>query len=91
MAKTALVTARVDPSVKKKLKALAENTQRSESFLAKEAIEAYVEMNDWQVALIKERLAEAEADAKAGKRGIPVDDMETWARSLRTKRQARKG
>ena len=56
MAKTALVTARVDPVVKQKLQALAESTQRSESFLAKEAIEAYVETNDWQVALIKDLL-----------------------------------
>ncbi len=90
MAKTALVTARVDPDVKKKLKALAESTQRSESFLAKEAIEAYVETNDWQVALIKDRLAEAIADAKAGKRGIPVDEMEAWAKALGRKRPARR-
>ncbi|MBL8704881.1 MAG: ribbon-helix-helix protein, CopG family [Rhodospirillales bacterium] len=91
MAKTALVTARVDPAVKKKLQALAESTQRSESFLAKEAIEAYVEANNWQVALIKDRLAEAMADAKAGKRGIPVSEMEAWASTLARKRPARNG
>lgn len=59
MTKTVLVSTRVEPELKKKLRRLAENTERSESFLAKEAIEAYVEANDWQVELIKQRLAEA--------------------------------
>jgi predicted transcriptional regulator len=74
---------RVRPAVKAKLRAIAESTQRSESFLAKEAIEAYVEVNDWQVALIKERLAEA----KTGTPGIPLEKVEAWVRSWGTKRE----
>ena len=77
MAKTVLVTARVEPDVKKKLRAIAESTQRSESFLAKEAIEAYVETNEWQVALIKERLAEA----KKGGPTVPHEQVEAWMKS----------
>lgn len=83
MAKTALVTARVDPGVKKKLKALAESTQRSESFLAKEAIEAYVELNDWQVSLIKDRLAEA----KKGGPTVPHDEVDAWMKSWGSKNE----
>jgi predicted transcriptional regulator len=82
MAKTVLVTARVEPAMKKKLQAIAESTQRSESFLAKEAIEAYVEMNEWQVALIKERLEAA----KAGAPSVPFEEVKAWLESLGTKK-----
>jgi len=82
VAKTALVTTRVEPATKKKLRAIAESTQRSESFLAKEAIEAYVETNEWQVALIKERLAEA----KKGGPTVPHEEVVAWMKSWGTKR-----
>lgn len=74
---------RVRPAVKAKLRALAESTQRSESFLAKEAIEAYVEINDWQVALIKQRLEES----KAGAPTISSEKMKAWVRSWGSKRE----
>ena len=55
------VTLRLDDEVKNKLEKLAESTHRSRSFLAAEAIKAYVDSNDWQVAEI--HLAIKEADA----------------------------
>ena len=55
------VTLRLDDEVKIKLEKLAESTHRSRSFLAAEAIKAYVESNDWQIAEIQQALKEADA------------------------------
>jgi predicted transcriptional regulator len=61
MARTSPVMTRIEPKTKKKLQALARDTNRSEAYLVSEAIENYVATNEWQVALIRERLAEANA------------------------------
>lgn len=58
---SATVTLRLDDTVKDKLEKLAESTHRSRSFLAAEAIKAYVESNEWQIAEIHQALQEAEA------------------------------
>ncbi len=50
-------TVRVDPTVKKRLEKLAKNTGRSRSFLAAEAINEYLTINEWQVAGIKQAIA----------------------------------
>jgi predicted transcriptional regulator len=55
------MTVRLDDDVKQRLEVLAEATQRSKSFLAAEAIRAYVDNNEWQVAEIRAALAEADA------------------------------
>jgi RHH-type transcriptional regulator, rel operon repressor / antitoxin RelB len=57
-ADTAIVTARIDATLKAKLEALARTTKRSKSYLAAEAIAAYVELNEWQIAEIKAGIAE---------------------------------
>jgi Ribbon-helix-helix protein, copG family len=44
---------RVEPEVKKRLEKLAKSTGRTRSFLAAEAINEYLEINEWQVAGIK--------------------------------------
>src|SRR5262245_55831305 len=53
-------TVRVDSAVKKRLEKLAKSTGRSRSFLAAEAIEEYVDVNEWQVAGIKQAVASAD-------------------------------
>jgi len=50
---TTVVTARIDAKLKTKLDALARSTKRSKSYLAAEAIAAYVELNEWQIAEIQ--------------------------------------
>jgi RHH-type rel operon transcriptional repressor/antitoxin RelB len=57
------MTVRLEDDVKDRLDVLAEATQRSKSFLAAEAIRAYVENNEWQIGEIQAALKEAEADA----------------------------
>ena len=55
------MTVRLENDVKDRLDALAEATHRSKSFLAAEAIRAYVENNEWQVGEIRAALKEADA------------------------------
>lgn len=55
---TAIVTVRLEGGLKAKLEALARSTRRSRSYLAAEAIAAYVELNEWQIAEIEAGIAE---------------------------------
>lgn len=55
------MTIRLDDDVKVRLDVLADATHRSRSFLAAEAIRAFVETNEWQIAQIHAALKEAEA------------------------------
>ena len=43
------VSVRIDPAIKKRLEKLAKSTGRSRSFLAAEAINEYLDLNEWQV------------------------------------------
>ena len=56
-----VITIRVDRRTRNRLQKLAKATERTQSFLAAEAIRAYVEMNEWQIAEIKTALREADA------------------------------
>jgi RHH-type rel operon transcriptional repressor/antitoxin RelB len=55
---TAIVTVRLDSGLKAKLEMLARSTRRSKSFLAAQAIAAYVDLNEWQIAEIEAGVAE---------------------------------
>lgn len=58
---SATMTVRLEDDLKDRLDVLAEATQRSKSFLAAEAIRAYVENNEWQIDDIQAALKEADA------------------------------
>ena len=58
---TTTMTVRLDDDIKDRLEGLAEATQRSKSFLAAEAIRAYVENNEWQIGEIQAAIREADA------------------------------
>lgn len=55
------MTVRLDDEVKDRLELLSEATQRSKSFLAAEAIVAYIENNEWQIGETQAALKEADA------------------------------
>lgn len=57
---TAAFTIRLDDEMLAKLDALAADTDRSRNWIAAKAIESYVELNAWQIARIKEGIAEAD-------------------------------
>ena len=54
------MTVRLEDEIRERLDQLAEATQRSKSFLAAEAIRAFVETNEWQIREIRAALREAD-------------------------------
>ena len=69
-------TVRVDPAVKKRLEKLAKSTGRSRSFLAAEALAAYLDVNEWQVAGIKKAMASLDRGE-----GVPHMEVKEWIAS----------
>jgi RHH-type transcriptional regulator, rel operon repressor / antitoxin RelB len=74
---SATFTVRVDAGLKKRLEKLAKSTGRSRSFLAAEAIGEYVDVNEWQVAGIKQAMQSMDRGE-----GIPHEEVKQWLRSL---------
>lgn len=60
MLKAASVTVRVKPTTKIRLEALANATRRSKSYVIEEALELYLDVNEWQINGIVQALAEAD-------------------------------
>jgi RHH-type transcriptional regulator, rel operon repressor / antitoxin RelB len=54
------ITIRLDTALKLKLEALAQSTQRSKSWLAAEAIAAYVDRESWQIQQIEAAVQQAD-------------------------------
>jgi len=54
------MTLRLDDSLKDKLDKLAQATHRTKSFLAAEAIENYIQLNEWQISETVKALEEAD-------------------------------
>ena len=73
---------RVERSTKKRLEELAKNTGRSRAFLAAQAINEYLDINEWQVARIKRAIASMDAG-----KGVPHKQVKDWVTSWDTKRE----
>ena len=71
---TVAVMTRVSPELKRKLQDLARSMNRSEAYLAQEALAEYISVNEWQVDLIERRLAEA----KHGGKTIAHAEVAAW-------------
>ena len=54
------VTLRLNAATRKRLDRLAKATDRSRAALAAEAIRQFVEINEWQIAAIREGVREAD-------------------------------
>jgi predicted transcriptional regulator len=76
MASTTL-SVRVDTTAKQRLEKLAKSTGRSRSFLAAEAINEYLDVNEWQVAGIKKAIASLDRGD-----GVPHAQVKAWAETL---------
>jgi RHH-type rel operon transcriptional repressor/antitoxin RelB len=76
-----LVSFRLRKSLKAKLASLSRATGRSQTFLAEEAIEAYCDLQSWQMAAIHEGIQ----DADEGR----LHSTEEVLKVLETKRAAR--
>lgn len=55
---TETLSIRIDSETKKRLEALSKRSKRSKSFLAAEAIAAYVQAEEWQLGEIHAGIAE---------------------------------
>ena len=69
-------TVRVDSAAKKRLEKLAKSTGRSRSFLAAEAINEYLDVNEWQVAGIKKAIESLDRG-----KGVPHEQVKDWIAS----------
>ena len=58
---TETLSIRIDASTKRRLDALSRRSKRSKSFLAAEAIAAYVESEEWQLGELQAGIAELES------------------------------
>lgn len=67
---------RIDSETKKRLEVLAKRARRSKSFLAAEAIAAYVEAESWQLDEIEASLTDLDRG-----RTIDQEAVATWLRS----------
>jgi predicted transcriptional regulator len=75
-------TVRVDATAKKRLERLAKNTGRSRSFLAGEAIKEYLDVNEWQVAGIKQAIASLDRGER-----VPHQQVKDWITSWGSDRE----
>jgi predicted transcriptional regulator len=76
------LSVRIDVDTKKRLEALAKRARRSKSFLAAEAIAAFVEAESWQLDEIHAGIKELDDD-----RGVPHKEVATWLRSWGRQRE----
>ncbi len=59
--RTTTMTVRVPMQLKEQLDQLAQRTARSKSWLAADAIRAYIELHEWQISEIEAGIREADA------------------------------
>jgi len=79
---TTTLSVRIDEDLKKRLDALAGRARRSKSFLAAEAIAAFVEAESWQLDEMQAGLEELNQG-----RGVAHKDVSAWLRSWGRKRE----
>jgi len=81
---TTTLSVRIDSGTKKQLEALAKRARRSKSFLAAEAIAAYVQAEGWQLDEIQAGLQELDKG-----RAMAHEDVAKWRRTWGKKRERR--
>jgi predicted transcriptional regulator len=67
---------RIDAGTKKRLDALSKRSKRSKSFLAAEAIAAYVESEEWQLGELQAGMAELDSGQE-----VSHDKVSKWLKS----------
>jgi predicted transcriptional regulator len=79
MADSTTITIRVNKTTKDRLDKVARHTKRSKSFLAAEAIEEFLSVQEWQ----ERHIREARASADRGE-VVSHEDVLRWVRSWDT-------
>lgn len=76
------LSVRIDTGTKKQLETLAKRARRSKSFLAAEAIAAFIKTENWQLDEIQAGVKEVDDG-----RGVAHKDVAAWLRSWGGKRE----
>ena len=85
MSASEILTLRLPVATQRRLAKLAKSTDRTRSRLAAEAIEKFLDDNEWQIEAIEEGLRSADAgDLHAH------DDVMAWVKSWGTKRELKR-
>ena len=79
---TETLSIRLDVETKQRLDALARQSKRSKSFLAAEAIAAYVEQEEWQLGEVQ-----AAVEELAAGQSVSHDKVATWLKSWGTSKK----
>jgi predicted transcriptional regulator len=75
---------RIDPETKNRLDALSKRSKRSKSFLAAEAIAAYVDSEEWQFGEIQSGIAELDREQQVGHEQVGKW-LQSWGKATETK------
>jgi RHH-type transcriptional regulator, rel operon repressor / antitoxin RelB len=81
---TETLSIRLDANTKKRLDALAKRSRRSKSFLAAEAISAYVESEEWQLGELEAGIAALESGQEVSHENVSKW-LKTWGKRGETK------
>ena len=73
---TETLSVRIDSETKKRLDALSKRSRRSKSFLAAEAIAAYVESEEWQLGELYAGIAELDSGQE-----VSHEKVSKWLKS----------
>ena len=82
MGESSVLTLRLDAKLKSQLDRLSKSMNRSRSFVAAQAIQEFVTVNEWQINEIKKGLAEADAGDFATEEEVQ-QVMKKWTRRAR--------
>jgi RHH-type rel operon transcriptional repressor/antitoxin RelB len=78
------LSVRIDSKTKKRLDALSKRSKRSKSFLAAEAIAAYVDSEEWQLDELHAGIAELDAGQEVSHEKI-AKWLKSWGKPSETK------
>jgi len=82
MPESAVLTLRLDAKLKKQLDRLSKSMSRSRSFVAAQAIQEYVSVNEWQITEIKKAVAAADRGEFASAKQVE-QGLKRWTRRAR--------
>jgi RHH-type transcriptional regulator, rel operon repressor / antitoxin RelB len=83
MSDSILISTRVSADLAERLATLAQTTHRSKSFLAAQAIEEFLNVQEWQVEAIKEGIAAADrGDLRSHEKAIAI--LNSWGTRAKT-------
>lgn len=79
---TETISVRIESEVNRRFDSLAEQTHRSKSVIAAEAISAFVDLEEWQMNEARAGIADADEG-----RTVAHEDVVRWVRSWGTKEE----